>query len=110
MPNTKLSNNIKVTFLALLGYFTFCSMDSMAKHLVETLEVTQVVWGRFFFHFVALTIFFLIFKPKLDLKKDFKIQLIRSLLLVIATFFMFNALKRFDFVDIYIIFFTSPLI
>ena len=53
MHNTKLSNNIKITFLALLGYFTFCSMDSMAKHLVETLEVTQVVWGRFFFHFVA---------------------------------------------------------
>ena len=57
-----------------------------------------------------MTIFFLIFKPKLDLKKDFKIQLIRSLLLLIATFFMFNALKRFDFVDIYIVFFTSPLI
>ena len=110
MPNTKLSNNFKITFLALLGYFTFCSMDSMAKHLVETLEVTQVVWGRFFFHFVALAIYFLIFRPKLNLKKDFKIQLIRSLLLVIATFFMFNALKRFDFVDIYIIFFTSPLI
>ena len=110
MPNTKLSNSVKITFLALLGYFLFCSMDSMAKHLVQTLDVTQVVWGRFFFHFVALTIFFLIFRPKLNLKKDFKIQLIRSLLLLIATFFMFNALKRFDFVDIYIVFFTSPLI
>ncbi len=110
MPNTKLSNNLKITFLALLGYFTFCCMDSMAKHLVQTLDVFQVVWGRFFFHFVALTIFFIIFKPKLNLKKDFKIQLIRSLLLLIATFFMFNALKRFDFVDIYIVFFTSPLI
>ena len=76
MHNTKLSNNIKITFLALLGYFTFCSMDSMAKHLVETLEVTQVVWGRFFFHFVALTIFFLIFKPKLDLKKTSKFSLL----------------------------------
>ena len=110
MPNTKISNSVIVTFLALLGYFTFCTMDSMAKHLVQSLDVTQVVWGRFFFHFVALTIFFLIFRPKLNLKKDFKIQLIRSLLLLIATFFMFNALKRFDFVDIYIIFFTAPLI
>ena len=104
MPNTKISNSVIVTFLALLGYFTFCTMDSMAKHLVQSLDVTQVVWGRFFFHFVALTIFFLIFRPKLNLKKDFKIQIIRSLLLLIATFFMFNALKRFDFVDIYIIF------
>tara|TARA_B100000427_G_scaffold268521_1_gene234522 strand:- start:1291 stop:2166 length:876 start_codon:yes stop_codon:yes gene_type:complete len=110
MSSKKLSNNIKVTFLALLGYFTFCIMDSMAKHLVQTLEVTQVIWGRFFFHFVALAIFFLIFKPKLNLKKNFKIQIIRSLLLLIATFFMFNALKKFDFVDIYIIFFTAPLI
>ena len=58
MEKTKLTNTFKITFLALTGYLLFCTMDSMAKHLVQTLDVAQVVWGRFFFHFVALTIFF----------------------------------------------------
>ena len=30
--------------------------------------------------------------------------------MVTATFFMFNSLQRFDLVDIYVVFFTAPLI
>ena len=30
--------------------------------------------------------------------------------MVSATFFMFNSLQRFDLVDIYVVFFTAPLI
>jgi len=85
-------------------------MDSMGKYLGAVMPVTQAVWGRFFFHFVAILIFFLLFKPKLNIKKNFKIQIIRSLLMVTATFFMFNSLQRFDLVDIYVVFFTAPLI
>ena len=74
------------------------------------MPVTQAVWGRFFFHFVALCIYFVVFKPKLNLTRNFKIQIIRSLLMVTATFFMFNSLQRFDLVDIYVVFFSAPLI
>jgi len=110
MANTNKLSLIKIILLASSGFFMFVCMDSMGKYLGGVMPVTQAVWGRFFFHFVAILIFFLIFKPKLNLKKNFKIQIIRSLLMVSATFFMFNSLQRFDLVDIYVVFFSAPLI
>jgi drug/metabolite transporter (DMT)-like permease len=110
MENNHKTPLIKIILLASSGFFMFVCMDSMGKYLGSVMPVTQAVWGRFFFHFVAILIFFLLFKPKLNIKKNFKIQIIRSLLMVTATFFMFNSLQRFDLVDIYVVFFTAPLI
>ena len=100
----------KVIFLSASGFFLFVCMDSTAKYLGYVMPVTQAVWGRFFFHFIALCVYFLLFKPKLNLTRNFKIQIVRSLLMVTATFFMFNSLQRFDLVDIYVVFFSAPLI
>ncbi len=99
-----------VVLLAAGGFFMFVCMDSTAKYLGTVMPITQAVWGRFFFHFLSLVIFFIIFRPKINLKKNFKTQLIRSILMVTATFFMFQSLQRFDLVDIYVVFFTAPLI
>ncbi len=101
---------IKVILLAAGGFFLFVCMDSTAKYLGTVMPVTQAIWGRFFFHMVSLIIFFLFFKPKVNLKKNFKIQIIRSILMVTATSFMFFSLQKFDLVDIYVVFFTAPLI
>ncbi len=110
MPENQKASLIKVIFLSASGFFLFVCMDSTAKYLGNVMPVTQAVWGRFFFHFVALCVYFLIFKPKLNLSRNFKIQIIRSFLMVTATFFMFNSLQRFDLVDIYVVFFSAPLI
>ena len=99
-----------VILLAAGGFFMFVCMDSTAKFLGTVMPVTQAIWGRFFFHLVSLIIFFLIFKPKVNLKKNFKLQIIRSLLMVTATTFMFYSLQKFDLVDIYVVFFSAPLI
>ena len=99
-----------VILLAAGGFFMFVCMDSTAKYLCTVMPVTQAVWGRFFFHLVSLVIFFLIFKPKVNLKKNFKLQIIRSILMVTATTFMFYSLQKFDLVDIYVVFFSAPLI
>ena len=101
---------INVILLAAGGFFLFVCMDSTAKYLGSVMPVTQAIWGRFFFHLVSLIIFFLVFKPKVNLKKNFKIQIIRSILMVTATSFMFFSLQKFDLVDIYVVFFTAPLI
>ena len=101
---------INVILLAAGGFFMFVCMDSMAKYLGTVMPITQAIWGRFFFHLVSLIIFFLVFKPKVNLKKNFKIQIIRSILMVTATSFMFFSLQKFDLVDIYVVFFTAPLI
>jgi drug/metabolite transporter (DMT)-like permease len=110
MPKNQKASLIKVIFLSASGFFLFVCMDSTAKYLGSVMPVTQAVWGRFFFHFVALCVYFLLFKPKLNLTRNFKIQIVRSLLMVTATFFMFNSLQRFDLVDIYVVFFSAPLI
>ena len=110
MPKNQKASLFKVVFLAASGFFLFVCMDSSAKYLGSVMPVTQAVWGRFFFHFVAICLYFLVFKPKLNLKRNFKIQAIRSVLMVTATFFMFNSLQRFDLVDIYVVFFSAPLI
>ena len=101
---------INVILLAAGGFFMFVCMDTTAKYLGNVMPVTQAVWGRFFFHFIALCFYFLIFKPKVNLKKNFKVQIIRSILMVTATSFMFYSLQKFDLVDIYVVFFTAPLI
>ena len=99
-----------VILLAAGGFFMFVCMDSTAKYLGTVMPITQAIWGRFFFHLLSLIAFFLIFKPKVNLKKNFKVQLIRSTLMVTATTFMFYSLQKFDLVDIYVVFFTAPLI
>ena len=110
MTETNKSPLLKIILLSATGFFMFVCMDSLAKFLGSVMPVTQAVWGRFFFHFIAMGVYFLIFRPKLNLTKNFKIQLLRSVLMVTATFFMFNSLQRFDLVDIYVVFFSAPLI
>ena len=109
-PVPQQTSLINVILLAAGGFFMFVCMDSTAKYLGTVMPVTQAIWGRFFFHLVSLIIFFLIFKPKVNLKKNFKVQIIRSILMVTATSFMFYSLQKFDLVDIYVVFFTAPLI
>jgi drug/metabolite transporter (DMT)-like permease len=110
MTNIKKPLLVKIILLSGTGFFMFVCMDSLAKYLGGVMPVTQAVWGRFFFHFIALVIYFFIFRPKINLTKNFKIQILRSVLMVTATFFMFNSLQRFDLVDIYVVFFSAPLI
>ena len=100
----------KVVILSLLGFFIFVCQDSTAKYLGELMPLNQVIWGRFFFHFVIILIIFAILKPKINLMKNFKINIIRSILMVFATFFFIHSLQKFDLVDIYVVFFSAPLI
>ena len=109
MPAKKLPTYI-IIILASSAYFLFVAMDTLSKYMTQYIEVGQLIWGRYFFHLIAMLVYFTIFRPKLDLKKNFKIQIVRSALLVFATFLMFNALKLFTLVDIYVLFFTAPLI
>jgi drug/metabolite transporter (DMT)-like permease len=104
------NSNYFVILLASSAYFMFVMMDSLAKHLTQTVNVDQLIWGRYFFHFLSMLIYFLIFKPKMDLKRNFKLQIARSSLLVLGTTLMFISLKYFSLVDIYVLFFAAPLI
>ena len=100
----------KVIILSISGFFILVCQDSTAKYLGTLMPLNQVIWGRFFFHFVIILILFAILKPKLNLKSNFNINIIRSILMVFATFFFIHSLQKFDLVDIYVVFFSAPLI
>ena len=110
MSQNQKTHLIKVIFLAITGYFILVCQDSTAKYLGTMMPLNQVIWGRFFFHFVMILILFAILKPKINLKNNFKINIIRSILMVFATFFFIHSLQKFDLVDIYVVFFSAPLI
>ena len=76
MIETNKTPLVKIVLLSATGFFMFVCMDSLAKFLGTVMPVTQGVWGRFFFHFVALVVYFLIVKPKVNLTKNFKIQIV----------------------------------
>ena len=110
MSQNQKTHLIKVIFLATTGFFILVCQDSTAKYLGTMMPLNQVIWGRFFFHFVMILILFAILKPKINLKNNFKINIIRSILMVFATFFFIHSLQKFDLVDIYVVFFSAPLI
>ena len=110
MSQNQKTHLIKVIFLAITGYFILVCQDSTAKYLGTMMPLNQVIWGRFFFHFVMILILFAILRPKINLKNNFKINIIRSILMVFATFFFIHSLQKFDLVDIYVVFFSAPLI
>ena len=101
---------IKVIILATTGFFILVCQDSTAKYLGTMMPLNQIIWGRFFFHFVMILILFAILKPKINLKNNFKINIVRSILMVFATFFFIHSLQKFDLVDLYVVFFSAPLI
>jgi drug/metabolite transporter (DMT)-like permease len=84
-------------------------MDSIAKYLSDYITTSQIVWGRYFFHMVLMMIIYLFVSKKINLTKNFSIQIIRSLCLVSCTFLTYLAVKYNDLINFYIIFFTTPL-
>ena len=110
MSKNQKTSLLKVIFFSTTGFFILVCQDSTAKYLGTMMPLNQVIWGRFFFHFVMILILFAILKPKINLKNNFKINIIRSVLMVFATFFFIHSLQKFDLVDIYVVFFSAPLI
>ena len=104
-----LSKKLFLISISIFSYFLFVVMDSIAKYLSEYISLSQIVWGRYFFHMVLMLIIYLFASKKINLTKNFSIQIIRSLCLVLCTFLTYLAVKYNDLINFYIIFFTTPL-
>ena len=104
-----LSKKLFLISISIFSYFLFVVMDSIAKYLSEYISLSQIVWGRYFFHMVLMLIIYLFASQKINLTKNFSVQIIRSLCLVLCTFLTYLAVKYNDLINFYIIFFTTPL-
>lgn len=86
------------------------AMDAIAKDLTERYAVLEVVWARYFFHFLLLgPLVLLRHRRAALLPPRFWLQTLRGLFLLAATGLFFAALARMPLADALALIFVSPL-
>jgi drug/metabolite transporter (DMT)-like permease len=89
----------------------FACLDTTAKYLNTQLDVFQIAWARYTSAFVlTLLVSNPIRQPALLKTGSFKLQLVRSLLLVASTVLNFLALRWMQLDEVLSIIFTFPFI
>jgi drug/metabolite transporter (DMT)-like permease len=94
----------------LLTMFLFVAMDGIAKYLVQTYPVVQVVWARYTFHVALLIVWIGARLPRLLVTYRPGLQFARSLLLLLTTAFYFLALSFIPLAEGSAIMMISPLL
>lgn len=91
--------------------FIFTLLDTGAKYLTADLHVMQIVWGRYFFSMALLPLIIGRINP-LGIARTNRLglQIVRSLLLLAATFFFFTGIRFIPLADATAIAFVSPLL
>ncbi len=92
--------------------FFFVVLDTLAKYLMQFYPVVQVIWGRFFFHTILLSI--ILVATRSNLKKEFRsrrpgLQIWRSVLMLATNGLFFYSIKYIDLATATTIMFLSPI-
>ncbi len=93
----------------LLTMMLFVSMDAFAKVLTQEFSAFQVVWARFFFHMVWISLFVRSAIVSLLKSGNYPLQLLRSTLLVTTTLLFFSGLRTTALPTATVIMFLSPI-
>ena len=89
----------------------FAAMNTFTKELRGSdLPVVEIIWGRYFFHFALILVFFPRRIPTLLHTEDKGLQIARSILVLLATACMFVALGLMPLADAVAITFAGPLL
>ena len=97
--------------LMIASGFIFTLLDTGAKYLTTELHVLQVVWGRYFFSLALLPLIIGRVNPlRIARTGRLGLQIVRSLLLLAATFFFFTGIRFIPLADATAISFVSPLL
>lgn len=89
----------------------FSSLDASAKYACNELPLWMVMWGRYLFHFIFISIFFLRGAPRrLIFTKNLKLQILRSVLIFCAGVTFWSGLMYLPLADCTVIAFISPLL
>jgi len=108
---SSLSNSLIGTLLYLTAFAILPAMDSIAKHLGNHLNLVEITWGRYFFHFLFLAPVVLYRYGLQALKPEqFFLQIVRGGLLLTATLFFFGAIIVMPISDALAIAFIAPLL
>jgi len=110
-PPLMMSSSFIGTMLFLAAFAVMPAMDSIAKHLGDHLNLVQITWGRYFFHFLFLAPVVLYRYGLKALKPErFILQVLRGGFLLAATLFFFGAIVLMPIADALAIAFVSPFL
>lgn len=94
---------------------SFAAMEALAKFLSNDFSISQIVWARYTFHFL-IVLFGVIFVHMLGFDSGLRyprlilVQVLRSIALLLMTYFFFTSLSILPLAEATIILFFSPLI
>lgn len=94
----------------LLTMSLFVSMDALAKWLMQSYPVPQVIWARYVFHFLLLAVFLNLRLPRLLRSANPRLQVGRALLLVVTTTLFFFAISQVELATASALMYVAPLI
>lgn len=106
-PTDALSRGI---FMMCFAVLSFAAMNSFTKELRSDLPVIVIIWGRYFFHLLLILVMFPKRIPTLFHIRDKYLQIVRSVLVLLATACMFFALGYMPLADAVAITFVAPLL
>lgn len=90
--------------------FCFVIMNTAVKTLVVDYSVHQIIWARYFFHFLLILVLFPRRVPTLLVSRRKGLQILRSLLVLLATLCMYISLRYLSLAEAVSIAFVAPLL
>ena len=96
--------------LMCLAMVCFVTMNTVVKSMRGDLPVVELAWGRYFFHALLILMLFPRRIPTLLASSDKGLQILRSLLVLVATVLMFLTVGLMPIADIVAITFVAPLL
>ena len=94
---------------------SFAAMEALAKFLSDNFSITQIVWARYSFHFLLVLLAVMLirllgYNSGLRYPKLILVQVLRSIALLLMSYFFFTSLSILTLAEATIILFFSPLI
>jgi drug/metabolite transporter (DMT)-like permease len=97
--------------LTILAGVSFAGMDALGKYTTTLLPIVQVVWGRYVFQTLILSAYLAATTGKAFLRTRHPVlQVIRGLVLLSATFLMYQAIARVPLADAIAVIFFAPIV
>ena len=90
--------------------FCFVIMNTFVKALAPDYPVQQIIWARYFFHFLLILLLFPRRIPTLLVSRRKGLQILRSVLVLLATLCMYVSLRYLPLAEAVSITFIAPLL
>ena len=102
---------LRGVLLQLLALLFFVAMDTSIKWMTAGFAPAQVIWARFLFSFIAVSLFFRLWMGRLPWRSRAPgLQALRSLILLGCSLLFATALSRIPLADATAVGFASPLL